>query len=439
MTKQFQSNLHKIVAANNRILLAVSGGVDSMVMAELFLKSGWNFGVAHCNYTLRSEESDKDERLVENWCSSNQIPFFKKRFETQKISQQLKKGIQETARDLRYEFFDEICNEQGYDLIATAHHKNDSIETVLFNFSRGTGLTGLTGIKSRKGKIIRPLLPFSKIEILAYAEKNKIEFREDSSNSSNKYSRNYLRNEVVPKLKNLNADFENNISNSIERLESTNEIFQFFIKKVKDEICHSKEGDIHISKIKIKELPQPASILFELIRPFGFNFSQAKDILSKSNSQPGAIFYSPTFRLLNDRAVFILSEINEQGKLAIELFQESEIQFEGNNLTCSKKEVKERISLDVNPKVAILDADKLKFPLTIENWKPGDRFCPIGMDGKSKKVKDFLSDLKIDRFEKERVYVLKSEGKICWVIGYRIDENFKLSSSTTATYTFKFS
>ncbi len=439
MTNLFLSNLNKLATADNRILLAVSGGVDSMVLADLFLKSGRSFGVAHCNYALRAEESDEDENLVENWCAVNQISFYKKRFETQKISKEQKIGIQETARDLRYTFFDKVCKKQGYNFVATAHHKNDSIETVLFNFSRGTGLNGLTGIKKKQGKIIRPLLPFFKNEILDYAKDNKITFREDASNSSNKYSRNYLRNEVIPKFKELNSGFENNFFNSIERLESTNEIFQFFIKKVKDEICLKKDGNIHIIKIKLFELPQPTSIFYELIRQFGFNFSQTKDILSKNNKQPGAIFYSSSHRLLNDRSTFIISKIDELERLKIELFSNSKVKFNGKTLAASEERPIENQAITTNPKLAILDAEKLKFPLTIESWKAGDRFFPFGMNGKSKKVKDFLSDLKIDRFEKEKVRVLKSEGKICWVIGYRIDENFKVSSSTTHIYTFKFS
>ena len=306
MNKKFQSNLSELINNKARLLLAVSAGVDSMVLAELCLKSKIEFGVAHCNFSLRDKESDDDQTFVEKWCQNHGIPFFTKKFETKKISQEQKRGIQETARVLRYDFFKSICANNNYNFIATAHHRDDSIETVIFNFSRGTGLSGITGIKDKKGGIIRPLLPFSKNEILAFAKENKTDFREDSSNVSTKYRRNFIRHEVVPVLKKMNPDFEKNIFNSIKRLAATDEIFKFFIAKIKNELLTEQSGTILLSKGKLRNLPQPKTILFEVIRDFGFNFAQAEDIFSGFDGQTGAVYFSDNYQLLNDRESLII-------------------------------------------------------------------------------------------------------------------------------------
>ncbi len=436
MREQFKTHLYRLISPTDKILLAVSGGVDSMVMAELFLNCHSNFSIAHCNFQLRGEASDEDETFVKNWAAKNKVPFFTTQFDTITESKSQGKGIQEIARKLRYEWFEKILNENGFDFIATAHHKNDSIETVLFNLSRGTGLKGLTGIQAKRDKLIRPLLFLNKEEILKLAVENKIEYREDQSNTSNKYKRNYIRNKVVPEFMEMNPTFESNMEKNIQRFNNLDTLLSFYLEKTKAEISEIKNGQLHISKSKLEALPQPATILFEILKDKNFNFDQCENIIANLSHQSGNLFYSDSYRLLLDRKFLIIEKIVESKEVLLNISPEEQIQLP-NGILESSAESKIPAKIENSKSTAYLDASKLNFPLTIENWKDGDRFAPIGMNGKTKKIKSFLTDKKLSRFEKESTLVLKSEGKICWVIGHRIDENFKISSKSMACFIFK--
>lgn len=438
MRAQFKSHLYQFITPNDKILLAVSGGVDSMVMAELFLNCHSNFSIAHCNFQLRGEASDKDEIFVKNWAAKNNVSFFTTKFDTISESKSQGKGIQEIARKLRYEWFESILIENDFDFIATAHHKNDSIETVLFNLSRGTGLKGLTGIQTKRDKLIRPLLFLNKEEILNLAVENKIEYREDQSNTSIKYKRNYIRNKVVPEFKKMNPSFESNMENNIQRFNNLNDLLSFFIEKTKTEISETKNGQLHIFKSKLETLPQPVTILFEILKNKNFNFDQCKNIVANLSRNPGNLFYSASHRLLIDRKFLIIEKLVDSKTIFLIISPEEQIQLPTGILSCSN-ESKIPDQIENSKLTACLDASKLKFPLTIENWKDGDRFAPIGMNGKTKKIKAYLTDEKLSRFEKENTLVLKSEGKICWVIGQRIDENFKINTKSKTCFIFEIS
>ena len=431
MQQNFLKNITNLAGQNDRFLLAVSGGIDSMVMCDLFLKSGRKFAVAHCNFCLRGAESDGDEQLVAAFAEKNKIPFFVKKFDTQKYADEHKTGIQEAARNLRYNWFEKITQTTDYQLIATAHHLNDSAETVLLNLTKGTGLSGLTGIPRKRENIIRPLLNFSKNEIAAYAKKHQIAYREDSSNTSEKYQRNLIRNSVVPLLKKVNPNFEKSMSANIERLSATEEIFAFFIKKIKQEITRQEDDFFKIKISKLLALPRPATILFELLKPLNFNFAQAENIIEIIENEPGKIFKSPTHELLLDRTTLIVRPISQKKKIQLFLEKNETISIDsaGKKISC---EVLENVPNEFpkTNRIAFLDFSKLTFPLTIENWQPGDSFQPLGMKGKSQKLQDFFSNQKLNCFEKEAVLILKSADKICWIAGFRPDERFKISGET---------
>ncbi len=434
MLQAFAKKLDELNPSNEKVLLAVSSGVDSMVMAQLFLESERPFSIAHCNFQLRGEESDGDEALVKHFAKANQIVLHAIKFDTAQEAKNSKTGIQETARNLRYNWFNELSQQFDYQWIATAHHADDSIESALFNLTRGTGWKGMAGIAPKRQNIIRPLIDFRKSEILAFAERHKVQFRKDSSNEEDKYNRNHLRLNVIPSLQKINPSFEETMLGNMDRFRETNELFQFLINKLSLELLR-QEGDFwKIRKSKLQHLPHPASILYEMLADFGFNFAQARDIYSSLENESGAIFNSLTHELLLDREDLIIREKRKKKKTKL-LLNENEVVEMGTNVFISGRKINQIPSaISMATHEAMLDFSKLKFPLSIENWQPGDKFQPFGMGGKHQKIQDFLSNNKLSIFEKESVLVLKSAGEICWLIGHRISESFKISSETTAIY-----
>jgi len=414
MQKKFIRNLSEISTQTDRFLLAVSGGIDSMVMCDFFLKSGRKFAIAHCNFSLRGDESDGDEKLVAAFAKKHDIPFFVKTFPTQKHADDKKIGIQEAARNLRYNWFKELIQTTDYQLVATAHHLNDSAETLLLNLTKGTGLSGLHGIPKRRKNIIRPLLNFSKEELKTYAKKHEINYREDSSNASNKYQRNLIRNSVIPLLKKVNPSFEKTMEGNINRLSATEEIFSFFIEKIKLEILQKEDEIWKISKTKLSQLPRPASILFEVLVPLNFNFEQCENIIEIADKESGKIFNTSTHQLLIDRDFFFVRPFSERKKIKSSLHQNKTKLISDLKIKISSETIgKQPFEIPKTNDVALLDFSKLTFPLSIENWEAGDKFQPFGMGGKSQKLKNFFSNQKLNLFEKEKVLVVKSNGEIC--------------------------
>jgi tRNA(Ile)-lysidine synthase len=430
MSERFLENIKikKLFEPNQKILLAVSGGIDSMVMLYLFEKSGFDYGIVHCNFQLRGDESDQDEEFVKKQVLIHGVPSFFKRFDTEEYAQINGISIEMAARDLRYEYFEKIRIEHHYDFIATAHHSDDLIETFFLNLSRKTGIKGLTGIKDKSGKIIRPLLFASRDEIEKFASENYIEFREDSTNSEVFYQRNFLRHRILPLFSELNPSFKKNILASIENLKDAETVYSGFFEIEKQKVIENATDSQIIDIEKLRKSEHPKILLLEILTAFNFNPSVTEEVFQSLESESGKQFYSKTHRLVKDREKLFVSEITEKENRIfyieagdIELFAPFRINIEklpGKDFKIRKEK-----------NMACLDFEKLEFPLLIRKWQQGDYFQPLGMSG-FKKVSDFLIDEKIPVHEKENTWLLCSGNKIVWIIGHRIDNRFKIRPET---------
>lgn len=413
---------------NDRLLLAVSGGVDSIVLAHLFLKTGHNFAIAHCNFSLRGDESDKDQTFVKKLAKQYNVPFHTTAFDTSQCAIDRKLSIQMAARELRYQWFDQLINKHSYKYIATAHHHSDSIETVLFNLSKGTGISGIRGILPKNDNIIRSLLFSTKKEIKQYAKTHKLEWREDASNASDKYHRNYIRHNVLPKLEHINPSFENTAKATLERLKDAEEIVLANVISVREQILHTKGDDHFFIKEKLKLLSGRTTILHFLLKAFGFNYPQCKDIISHIE-ESGKLYLSKTHQANIDREYLIISKLYQKKNTEfISNIGDTHLSVDDFILEITQSTVPQEIPTD--PNIGCFDLEKISFPLTVRTWQQGDKFSPLGMT-QQKKVSDFLIDTKVPLNLKERVKVLVSNDQIIWVIGHRIDNRTKISKTTT--------
>lgn len=418
-----------LVATGEKTLVATSGGVDSMVLCHLFHDSGLPFDIAHCNFQLRGEESDGDEFLVKKLAETLQVAFHTIRFDTKLFAEQNKISIQEAARQLRYTWLEKTRQLADCQLIATAHHLDDSIETLLYNFTKGCGIRGLHGIPPVNEKVIRPLLFATKKEIIAFAELEKIKFREDASNLTDKYSRNLLRHHAIPVFEKINPAFQKTAGENIERLREAESLYDFALDRIIADVVEKGASEWRIDLKKLRSYPAPATVLFEILKPFGFNNSQVRDILQSADNQSGSIFHATT-SLLVDRSFLILSlGENIGGVYFLHKIPSSPVVLP-DGLELGLYQARLPPSLDGGPNTAWLDADRLQFPLLFRHWQPGDKFCPLGMSGKQQKLQDFFSNHKLSRFEKERVWLLESGGEIAWVLGMRLDDRFKVTDTT---------
>jgi tRNA(Ile)-lysidine synthase len=431
--KNFIKN-QTLFKASDRILLAVSGGVDSMVMLDLFAQAQINCVVAHCNFGLRGADSDGDEAFVKEKSQSLGIQCVSKLFDTQNYADQKGISIQMAARELRYAWFKELLNTLNINYLATAHHQNDNLETILLNLLRGTGIAGLRGILPKKGKIVRPLLFATRNEIREYAAQNQIQWREDYSNWENKYRRNLLRNEIIPILKKINPNLDQSIGQTAERVRAVEVLFNKSIIKVKKILVKTDKNITYIPIEPFKKLSEPLIQLAELLKPFGFTYPQSKKIWNSVEQISGKIFSAKEYDLVKDRNQWVISpkiafenltwQITEStNSLPTPFFQLNIQIFDNQGIKNIKRD----------SKVAGLDFEKLKFPLEIRAWREGDYFYPLGMEHK-KKISDFLIDLKIPLNLKKQVWVLTSEGKIAWVLGLRIDNRFKIKEKTKQVF-----
>jgi tRNA(Ile)-lysidine synthase len=431
MIEQFQNYIqaNNLFKKSDSILLGVSGGIDSIIMFHLFRLSGFKIGIAHCNFNLRGDESDQDEEFVRRLADNYNIPFYSTRFETQKIADDEGISIQMAARDLRYEWFEEIRIKEKYNYIAIAHNSDDQIETFMINLARGTGIKGLTGIKNKSEKVIRPLLFASREEITDYAKRNNFLFREDSSNSSTKYSRNKVRHEVIPLLETINPGFKKVIIENIQRLKETEQIFNQTIKEKYKQCVTEKSNSLLLNIDELKKLDPIETYLHEFLKPYRFSTTQIKDIVSVLDSNSGKQFFSATHRIIKDRDYMILEEISAQsGKLFY--INETDFRIETPiELLIEREDKNEGFVIQKDPNIGQFDFDKLVFPLTIRKWQKGDYFMPLGMNN-LKKLSDFFIDQKLSISEKENIWILESENKIVWIIGLRLDERFKVRNDT---------
>jgi tRNA(Ile)-lysidine synthase len=422
-------NKQKLFQPGERMLLAVSGGIDSMVLLHLFQQTDFDFAVAHCNFQLRESESDGDETFVRQMAGQIQRPLFVKTFDTEVYSENNGISIQMAARDLRRAWFDELLLGTKYEKIATAHHLNDSLETAIFNLARGTGIAGLHGILPKKANYIRPLLFATRDMIAQYAAANNVEWREDRTNISTKYSRNLIRHQVIPELKKINPNLEFTFAQTSEKIAATANIFQETVSGKKSFLFQEIDGMIGIEKKKLSELPEPHLMLFELLKEYGFNYQQVRDMLVSIDHESGKVFCSETHQITMDRERIFLDKIRSREQHEKWIMRDSKaISVASRMLVFDVLDAAET-SISDDPNLALLDLERLHFPLKARHWQHGDSFYPLGMKHK-KKVSDFMIDEKIPVNLKNQIIAIFSGENLVWIVGHRIDDRYKITKQT---------
>ncbi len=423
---------HALFTKEDRLLLAVSGGVDSMVMLALAAEAGYRIGVAHCNFLLRGAESDEDEALVAATAARYGVPCYNRRFDTEAEMERTGESMEMAARRLRYAWFEELCATEGYTAVVVAHQADDSIETFFINLLRGTGLRGLTGITRQRGRVVRPLLFATRKEIVEYAVANHIPYREDSSNRSTKYLRNKIRLGLVPRIREINPKFTSLMGRNIGRLSEAQRFITSAIEKIRAEVVCTENGVDRICIDRLDaDLPRDF-VLYELLNSaYGFR-GDVIDALCKSldEGQSGRRFYAREWVAVTDRGAVEVAPIGEDDPCEVEIPEGAQRCYAGNSVLYFEQcDIDLVEHFGVPPQMAQIDADKLQWPLRLRRWREGDRFIPFGMTGK-KKLSDFLIDEKVSVMEKQRQFVLLSGEEIVWVVGRRIDDRYRLSDVT---------
>jgi tRNA(Ile)-lysidine synthase len=427
MLDKFQNHiLHNFPFLNGKkLLLATSGGIDSMVMVHLFQQLSYEIAIAHCNFQLRGLESFDDQNFVQDYAAANDVPVFITQFDTKAFAEDYKLSTQVAARELRYNWFYELLETEKYDYILTAHHADDNVETFLINLSRGTGLDGLTGIPEQNERVMRPLLALSQQEVQNYAELNAVQWREDSSNASDKYLRNKIRHHLLPMFKELNPNFLTSFHKTQRYLQEAASMVEDATIMIYQQVASQEEESIKFDIKQLKKLPNYKSYLYQWLNEFGF--TAWDDIYDLVQSQSGKQVFSAEYRLLKDRDFLIVVPLDFE-KEKQEYFIEKD-----------QKEVKIPLKLSfdkaatlssVSNKTIFVDSNKLQYPLVLRQWKEGDQFQPFGMNGKSKKISKLFKDEKLSLLDKENTWLLCSNKSIVWVIGIRQDERFKIENTT---------
>ena len=435
MEEKFKRHIARLVpqALEKKYLLAVSGGADSSVMAYLFNHCNLSFAIAHCNFHLRGADSDKDMRLVRGMAEQYGVEYFEKEFDTIAFQQQEGISLEMAARQLRYDWFRQIG--EAYDFVVTAHNANDNAETFLLNMSRGTGLKGLTGIPERNGKLLRPMLPFTASQIRAYAAEKDIAYRNDATNFSEDFQRNKIRLSVIPKLEELNAELISTFSRNMDLLKRQYLFYHQWMDHMRSSIVSEKDNVVHISIEGLRKCEDPALVLYEILKDYGFNSSSVEQILESLDKSSGKRFFSSCYQIVKDRDFLMVSHIKtfqEQEKKVEKIADLEDLGFTVEELVLDKWP-----DFDLNPNILYVDVQKLVFPLTLRQWREGDRFHPLGMRG-SRKLSDFFIDLKISLLEKKNIPILCSGAKIVWLVGLRSDDRFKIDHQTKKYYKIQY-
>ncbi len=406
-----------------RVAVAVSGGLDSMALTHALLSLDYNPSLIHCNFNLRAAESDGDQEFLEQYCSNAKIPFLVKSFNTVDYGKTKKLSTQMAARELRYTWFNQLITTKQFDYILTAHHASDSLETLLINLSRGSGLRGLAGIPAKNNHIVRPLLSFTREQILEFATQEQVLWREDSSNATNAYLRNKIRHKVIPELQEISPDFVKKALDSQEHLKQSQALLNSYIDQLTAQLVNKKVDSFYANINQIKQLSSPAGFLFEWLNPYGF--TAWDDILPLLDGQSGKQVNSSDWQLLKDREQLVLSPKKTLEKTTFQ------IDSVNNTLPLPIQLNIESVAAltPITANQIIVDANKLEFPLTLRHWQKGDYFYPFGMQG-SKKISDYFVDAKISRLEKDNIWLLCSADRIVWVVGERADDRFKVNNNT---------
>jgi len=414
---------------HSKVLLAVSGGIDSMVMAHALHRLGRVQAIAHCNFQLRGKESDEDEAFVKEWADKQSIPFHFKRFETEHYALLHGISIQMAARELRYEWFRELCSQFGYTHVAMAHHLDDQAETFFINLARGSGIKGLSGMPAVQDVFIRPLLFAKRSDIEEYASRNDITWREDSSNPTEKYLRNKIRHRLIPLFESIYPGATENLLQAMKKLGNSYQIFSHRLLEFINNVAVNEEGLIRISIPKLSQWPDAKNLLTEYLASFRFHPDTIAAIYTSLNAQSGKSFCSSSHRIIKDREYIFIEELQEtiDEEYAIDEGIRS-LTFPVNMKFISFPRPRGYLMPD-SPLVASLDHDKIQFPLVLRKWKTGDAFYPLGMKGK-KKISDFFTDKKVPVPLKKRIWLLTSGGEIIWVVGYRIDHRYRITEKT---------
>ncbi len=421
-----------------RIIVAISGGPDSVALLHILNRLGFECIAAHCNFHLRMEESNRDEKFVRKLCETMKIKYQCIDFDTSKYAQENKISIEMAARELRYDWFEKLREQFNAEAIATGHHACDNAETMLLNLIRGTGIKGLTGIPARNGYIIRPLLMCNRKEILQYINANKLSYVDDSSNFESDFNRNKIRNKIIPLMEEINPSVQNTLSKSIARFSNFTLFYeQSMNEKIKD-IVDNSGSNFMIDIGKLNSNTTPALILYEILYPFGFHPDVIENIYENIQSEPGKLYYSHNYRLLKDREFLIISANANNNNSIYFISQTDEFISFPLIIKIDKFEKDKLITFSANKNNLYVDAEKVTFPLKIRRWQNGDIFHPFGMKGR-KKVSDFLIDNKLSIVDKEKIWLLVSGDEIIWIIGMRADERFKISNQTRKVLHFSIS
>jgi tRNA(Ile)-lysidine synthase len=411
-------------------IVAISGGVDSVVLADLCKRSGLHFTLAHCNFRLRDEESERDEQFVQAYAQNLQVPLEVIQFDTSQFAQENKLSIQEAARVLRYQWFDDLKKSGQFDYILLAHHANDNIETLLMNFLRGTGLKGLTAIPAgttKEKRLLRPLLTVQRSDIIFYSQKHGLSWVEDSSNSSLKYTRNYFRHELIPSIEKVFPQVENNLLGNIERFTKIYNLYQVMVTELKEKICERRSNEIRIP-IKKLEKYLDTSLVYDFIKDYGFGEKQVPDVKKLLKAESGKFIENENFQVIRHRNWLIIApKTLDTAIIAIGKDQQL-IRYPSGVLEFDTQ-LAGKLKLEGDANLALLDIKNIEYPLVLRKWKTGDYFYPLGMT-KKKKLSRFFIDQKLSRNIKENTWILESGKRIIWVVGMRIDERFKITPST---------
>ncbi len=430
---------HALFRPDESVLLAVSGGRDSVLMATMFKALGFKFGIAHCNFRLRNEESEKDQEFTADLAVSLDVPFHVISFDTDTYAKSHHVSIQMAARELRYQWLEQIRADSGYAFIAVAHHQNDVIETTLLNLVRGTGISGMRGIAVKKGKIIRPLLFLTREEVDQCIESTGVIFREDLSNKSTKYARNKIRLEVIPLLKQLNPALEETFEANRKRFADLELLLEKTLEELRKKLfIRLHDDEIEINLPELKKLEPLDTLLYGVFKPYGFTGKVLNDLSRSWESESsGKIFSSASHNLIIDRNRLLLVAQQFNLPTAVGIDEAHSLICWNNQKFRSLKTEAEGYLLKKDSTLAQLDMDKLTFPLTLRSWRSGDYFYPLGMNGR-KKISDFFVEHKVPRYRKKNIGILENgNGDIIWVAGMRLDDRYKITGKTKKVYTLE--